>query len=209
MMRTSFTAAAAAPAALLSLLLAGCSSTTHRVADVSEQGLVETDHIGLNEIRPAVEAMCDKIAQLNARGWGSHVRVTQDPPHKPQVRMSKIQNRTREHFDVVTLKNELLNAMVEQGVVYVVGDAGDLAAVNDERDYSQAGMTNEELAYGEEDVVALVLRGEITDDVIEQGSVKQHDYIFSLRLIDTVKNRVEAVTSTKLRKVRERSVFGG
>lgn len=192
----------------LALLATGCA-TTHRQADVEEQGLVETDHVGLNEIRPAVDAMCAKISELNAQGWPDHVRMTPEPPHKPQVRISALKNRTRDHFDVVTLKNELLNAMVEEGVVYVVGDAGDLEAVNQERDYSQAGMTNEELQYGQEDVVALVLRGEITDDVIEQGRTKQHDYIFSLRLIDTVKNRVITTTSTKLRKVRERGVFGG
>ncbi len=190
-------------AAAVVAVLAGCGGPTHRVADVTEQGLIETDHIGLNEIRPAVEQMCNKVSQRNAQGWASHIRMTQDPPYKPQVRISDIQNRTTQHFDVVTLKNELLNAMVEQGVVYVVGDAGDLAAVNDERDYSQAGMTNETIEYGQEDVVALVLRGEITDDIIRQGSVKQHDYIFSLRLVDTVKNRVEIVTSTKMRKVRE------
>ena len=192
----------------LPLAIAGCK-TTHRVADVNDQGLIDTDHIGLNEIRPAVDQMCAKISKLNTQGWASHVRITPEPPHRPQVRISSIQNRTREHFDVTTLKNELLNAMVEQEAVYVVGDAGDLAAVNQERDYSQAGMTNETLEYGEEDVVALVLRGEITDDVIDQGDVRQHDYIFSLRLVDTVKNRVIATTSTKMRKVRERSVFGG
>ena len=77
------------------------------------------------------------------------------------------------------------------------------------RDYAAAGMTNEALNYGDEDVVGLVLRGEITDNIIDQGSTKQHDYIFSLRLIDTTKNRVIIVTSTKIRKVRERSLFGG
>lgn len=194
-------AAIAASSVLVALV--GCKGPTHRQVDVSEPGLIDVDNIGLNEIRPAVEAMLDRVSKMNLEGWASHIILTEDSPRRPQVRIAGVQNRTNEQFDVVMLENELLNALVNQEVVYVVGGASDLAAVNAERDYSQAGMTNEEIPYGQEDRVALVLVGEITEDVIDQRNVRQHDFVFGLRLVDTVKNRVMATTSTKIRKVRE------
>lgn len=188
--------------------VAGCK-TTHREADIEDKGLIKTDHIGLNEIRPAVDEMNQLISDQTREGWPPHVIMTPDAPHRPQVYIDKIQNRTREHFDVVILRNELINAMTKGNNVYVVGDEGDLEAVNEEREYSQAGMTNEEVPMGQEDVSGLILRGEITDDVIEEGDVKQHDYMFYLRLVDTRKRRIIFTTSTRMRKVRERGVFGG
>ncbi len=194
-------AAIAAGSVLLALV--GCKGPTHRQVDASEPGLIDVDNIGLNEVRQATEAMLTKVSKLNLEGWANHIILTEDSPKRPQVRIAGVQNRTNEQFDVVMLENELLNALVNQEVVYVVGGASDLAAVNAERDYSQAGMTNEEIPYGQEDRVALVLVGEITEDVIDQRNVRQHDFVFGLRLVDTVKNRVMAVTSTKIRKVRE------
>lgn len=189
-------------------LLAGCAGATTREEDAAQTGVVATDHIGLAELRPAVEALTTEVARLAAAGWEPHVLLTPEPPHRPVVRIDKVQNRTREHYDVELLRGELTNALVEQGAVYVAGSGQDLRAVHDERAYSQSGATAAEIADGQEDRVALVVRGEVTDDVIEQGGVRQHDYLFSLRLIDTVKDRVVATTSTKLRKVRERSIFG-
>jgi hypothetical protein len=190
------------------LLLAGCT-TTHTRQDINDPGLVETDHVGLYEIRGAVDEMCKKIAKQNAEGWPSYVLMTPEPPHKPQVRITTIHNRTRERFDIQTLKNELENAMNEQGAVWLVANEGALDEVHTERDYSQSGMTNEEIAHGQEDATGLVLYGEITDDVIEQGGTKQHDFMFYLKLYDTRKSRAVLTTKRGFRKVRQKGVFGG
>ncbi len=197
-----------APLLIAIALLAGCASASTREDDAAETGVVATDHIGLAELRPAVEALAAEVARLAAAGWEPHVLLTPEPPHRPVVRIDKVQNRTREHYDLELLRGELTNALVEQGAVYVAGSGKDMAAVHDERAYSQSGATSAEIADGQEDRVALVVRGEVTDDVIEQDGVRQHDYVFSLRLVDTVKDRVVATTSTELRKVRERAVFG-
>lgn len=186
-------------AVLLSGALVGCSGPTNTVEDPEDQGLIETDAIGWNELRPAVDDMMKKISEINAEGWPSHVVMTPEPPKKPVLRIHNIQNRTRERLDIQAYKNELMNALVNQGIVYVVGDSRDRAAVGAERDYSDAGNTTQELT-GDEDATGLVLQGEIQDFVIDQENARQHDYQFNLRLIDTKKNRILKVTSTKFRK---------
>lgn len=196
-------------AVLSSSILMGCAGTTHRREDINDPGLVETDHVGMFEIREAVQEMCKKISKQNAEGWPSYVKMTPEPPHKPQVRITTIHNRTRERFDIQTLKNELENDMNEQGAVWLVASEGALEEVHTERDYTQSGMTNEEIEHGQEDATGLILYGEITDDVIEQGGTRQHDYVFYLKLYDTRKSRVVITTKRGFRKVKERNVFGG
>jgi len=191
-----------------SLLLLGCG-TTHTRKDINDPGLVETDHVGIYEIRGAVDEMCQKIAKITAEGWPSYVVTTPDPPHKPQVRITTIHNRTREKFDIQTLKNELENAMNEQGAVWLVASEGALEEVHTERDYTQSGMTNESIEHGQEDATGLILYGEITDDVIDQGDVRQHDFMFYLKLYDTKKSRAVVTTKRGFRKEKERGVFGG
>ncbi len=194
---------------LLSSLLLGCSGTTHRREDINDPGLVEADHVGLFEIREAVQEMCKKISKQNAEGWPSYVETTPEPPRKPQVRITTIHNRTRERFDIQTLKNELENDMNEQGVVWLVANEGALDEVHTEREYTDSGMTNETIEHGQEDATGLILYGEITDDVIEQGDTRQHDFMFYLKLYDTKKSRAVITTKRGFRKVKERNVFGG
>lgn len=183
----------------LTATFAGCSGPTHTVEDPEDYGVVDEGAINWNEIRPTVDEFLGKIARLNAQGWASYIVMTPEPPHKPQVRIHKIMNRTRVRFDVQMLRNNLSNALVEQGIVFLVGDAHDHEAVSGERDYSQSGGTTQNLE-GDEDAVGLVIQGEIQDAKIEQGDVTQHDYQFNLRLIDTRKNRVLAVGNKEFRK---------
>lgn len=198
-MRTTFFLATA----FATLSLAGCGGATHSVEDPQEYGVIDADAINWNELRPAVDEMMGEIAKINAQGWPSHVVMTPEPPHKPQVRIHTIQNRTRSRLDVQMYKNKLTNMLVKQGIVYVVSDAHDHAAVAAERDYSASGGTTQDLQ-GDEDATGLVLQGEIQDAVIDQADVRQHDFQFNLRLYDTRKNRVLAVSDTEFRKAKRR-----
>jgi peptidoglycan-synthase activator LpoB len=183
----------------LTATFVGCSGPTHSDEDPEARGVIDADSINWHEIRPAVDDFMAKLSRLNAQGWASHVVMTPEPPHKPQVRIHNIQNRTRVRFDTQILKNKLSNALVEQGVVFLVSDAHDHQAVSGERDYSQSGGTTQNLE-GDEDATGLVIQGEIQDATIDQGDVRQHDFQFNLRLIDTRKNRVLAVSDTEFRK---------
>lgn len=182
----------------------GCrGKPRHRVADASQQGIIKTDHIGLNDIRPVVADLCAKVSKINAQGWPGHVLMSNDPPYKPQIRLATIKNKSIQRFDLDTLRSELTDAIVEQGAMYLAASGEDLEAALDEADYSQSGMTDQELEMNSEERTALVLTCIITDDVLREGRTKQHDYIFSLRLTDTVKRRVVASSKTTIRKVRE------
>jgi hypothetical protein len=206
MLRLGFSRAAVA--ALLVAGLVGCKAQSHD-ADATDRGLVSVDHVGGHEIEAAVKDLCQKIADRNAKGWPPHIHM--DSYGKPQITIDLLQNRTREHFDTTNLQAELENQITEQDVCSIVNrstrhnESAGQEAVMDERDYSQSGMTGQDqvVEHGQEDASGLVLEGTITDDVMEEDGVKQHDYWFNLKLIDTTKAKDIITTRTKLRRVRE------
>jgi PBP1b-binding outer membrane lipoprotein LpoB len=202
-MRSKFLAVALVSA----VAFTGCKKQD-TITDETESGLVDASHIGGREIETAVKDLAGKISEKNGMGWPEHIKMSSDNPPKPVVRIANVVNRTRQHFDLENLKNEIYNVMLERDVVYFAAQANDLESVNQERDYSQSGMTNEaagqRVDYGQEDAVGLVLAGEITDDKIEVDGATQYDYWFNLRLVDTVKNRPILTTRTKMRRMREK-----
>jgi len=197
-MRKTVTAAALAGGLLV---LAGCGGPTHRDADVDDRGVVKADAVGYYEIREATKRLADDIAQQNARGWLPHIKV--GPYGKPIVRIAKVRNDTTARFDSNDIRNEIYNVMVEQGVVQFVSQSEDLQYVQDERDYSGAGLTDDELEPGQDATTSLALVGEVTENVISEGGTRQYDRSFNIRLVDTVKNMVIFSTSERFRKVRE------
>lgn len=185
------------------LAVVGCGPR-HSEADASDRGMTHVDHVGGKEIEEAVRDMAKKISEKNAKGWDAHIRMSSDTPPKPQLRISDIVNDTSVRVDVQNLKNELTNMLVEQNVCYVINYRERTDAVMDERAYQQAtGAAGAVDEMGTEDATGLLLEGEISDDVIEIDGTKQHDYWFSLRLVDTVKQRVVLTTRTKMRRVRD------
>ena len=103
---------------------------------------------------------------------------------------------------------EIYNTLVEQEVVYLTVQSDDLEQVHAERDYSDSGLTSEQIEWGNEDAVALVLTGEITGGKPyhdEDNDITQYDFTFSLRLIDTNKSRIVpgCTVQKPFRKIRE------
>ena len=181
---------------------AGCAAKKDRRADSKEASVVKAEHIGGDEIELAVKDLCDQLAKKNAKGWPSHIILTEEG--KPQIRVHKLVNKTTERLELEDLRNEIYNALVNQDVVYVVGQKDDVSAVQDEREYSGA-MMGKEVDATKEDTTGFVLQGEITDEYIEGENndgdkVRQHTIWFSLRFVDVQKNRIVVTTRTKLRK---------
>ncbi len=187
------------------LAVVGCGPR-HSEGDASDRGMTHVDHIGGKEIEEAARDMAKKISEKNANGWPAHIVMSTDTPPKPQLRIGDItySDHLTVRVDVQSLKDELMNVLTEQGVCYVINYRENTDATMDEREYQQAmGAANAVPSTGTEDATGLILEGTIADDVIEIDGEKQHDYWFSLKLIDTVKQRVVVTTRTKMRRIRD------
>lgn len=187
------------------LVATGCGGGKHKRTDATEASVVDTNKVGGDEIEMAVKDLCDKLSKQYAKGWPQHIILTEEG--KPQCRVGKLVNKTSSRFEIEDLRNEIYNALVNQSVVYVVGQKDDVSQVQDERDYSGA-MMGKEVDPTKEDTNGFILVGEITDEFIEgennEGdNVRQHTIWFSLRFVDVQKNRIVVTTRTKMRKEKE------
>lgn len=192
--------------AVLALGLAGCGSTS-RDADPHDRGMIDADHAGMHEIEEAVKDLMAKVDRQTAKGWPAHIKMSTDTPPRPQIRVGNIKNKTRDpSINMVGLRNELLNALANSPSVYVVAsrESGDTEEIMDERAYQNEMQTADATAeFGTEDSTGLLLLGELTDDVIQNDDARQHDWIFSLRLVDVVKQRVVVTTQKKMRRIKD------
>jgi hypothetical protein len=184
---------------------AGCGGPKHKRTDATEASVVDTNKVGGDEIEIAVKDLCDKLSKQYAKGWPAHIILTEEG--KPQARVGDLTNKTTSRFEIEDLRNEIYNALVNQSVVYVVGQKDDVSQVQSEREYSGA-MMGKEVDATKEDTNGFILTGEITDEFIEgenaQGeNVRQHTIWFSLRFVDIQKNRIVVTTRTKMRKEKE------
>jgi hypothetical protein len=178
----------------------GCGGPTNRRVDANEEAMIDARGVQDDDFVIAARDLSKKISEKTARGWPGHLLLSEDGT--PVVRVHKIKNKSRLRMNLVDIYNNVYNELVNQGAVYVVSGGDDLEAVNMERDYSET-ETVDEIQRGMEDKTTMIIAGEITQERIEQGDVEQYTTFFTLRLVDTLKNRMIIVQRTKVRKERE------
>lgn len=191
---------------LTAALASGCAKEQRRVSS-DQEGIVVASRVGIDEVRPSVDAFCKALSEKNAKGWQKHIVMGEDG--KPTIVIKTIQNRTHDpHFDVVRLTNEVKSAILEQQICNIIM-AGTAAGegVEEARDYSGSGTqtAGNEVRGGKEDEWSLILTGTITSEVKENDDVTQYDYEFYLELTDTVKKQLVLTSKpVRFRKEKER-----
>lgn len=185
--------------------LAGCKGGKQSRVDSKESQVVSAGKVQTDDIEIAVRELCDKVSKHYAQGWPAYIIKTDDG--KPQIRVGFIKNKTTTRFEMEMMRGEIYNALVNQGIFYVVGQSDDSATIEDERDYSGAQM-GKEVDPTLEDTNGFVLNCEILSDVdegeTESGdTVRQHTYMFDMRFVDVAKKRIVINHRAKLRKQKE------
>ena len=188
------------------LTAVGCAGPKNRRADPNQESRIDARGVQDDDFIIAARDLSKKISERTARGWPSHVLLTEEGI--PVVTVHKIENRSRMRTNNLNLSdvyNNIYNELVNQGAVYVDSrEKNDMAAVAAERGFSET-ETTEAIPEGQADRVAMVINGEITQEKIEgEDGVEEYTTFFSLRLVDTVKGRMVLVVRTKVRKEYER-----
>lgn len=199
--KTSITLALAAL-----LTTVGCAGPQNRRADPNAESRIDARGVQDDDFIIAARDLSRKISERTARGWPSHVLLTEEGI--PVVTVHKIVNRSRMRTNNLNLSdvyNNIYNELVNQGAVYVDSrEQADMEAVAAERGFSET-ETTEAIPEGQADRASMVINGEITQETIRgEDGVDEYTTFFSLRLVDTVKGRMVLVVRTKVRKEFER-----
>lgn len=181
------------------VLLAGCKSSEPGAPTptAAEDG----PRAGISQaFQEASRDFTERLAQYAAKGWPAHVTLSGAPP-RPAARVEPIANHTRGMIDPDALRDELVQQLVDQGVVDVV--AVDAAA---EADAEAARFAGREVPEAPDAgaPAAFIIDGTLSDDVSERDGVVTTTSIVVLRLVDAKKGEIAVHARAETRSVRER-----
>lgn len=199
----------AALVACMALGASGCASKPKRV-DASQEGPMDIHKVSFFDIRPAIEDMCRKVSEKNAKGWPEYINLSTDGEKKPIISLERLKNNSGDtSIDIESITREIENMINEQGVCYLTKagamTAEDLEAVNRQREYQDSGVTNKgQFEMGQEDAASLVFTGLMTRERAADEDAVRYTYRFQFQLMDIKNARPMITTSKDFAKEQER-----
>lgn len=150
-----------------------------------------------------LQQMADTIVQA---------MVTCDPivqaSQKPVVAVEKVQNRTEEHIDTVSLTDKIRTALIKSRKVRFVNKE-ERAALEDEYQYNEGGnvSSSTQKKRGKQIGVDFLMSGALATNVQEVGNDKLIYYKLTMNLTNLETSTIDCTEEREIRKkFRKRSV---
>jgi uncharacterized protein (TIGR02722 family) len=130
-------------------------------------------------------------------------------PKPPVVIVEKVQNRTEEHIDTVSMTDKIRTALIKSGKVRFVNKE-ERGNISDEYDYNASGMVNEVTAKkkGKQIGADYVLSGAMATNVQQVGNDKFIYYKLTMNLTNLDTSTIDCTEEKELRKRYEKRNIG-
>jgi uncharacterized protein (TIGR02722 family) len=185
----------------LLLALAGCGPKAFTKGDYDDPTRVELLDDKFNEAD--MQQMADTV--IKAMVACSYIA---NAPKPPIVIVNRVQNRTEEHIDTVSMTSKIRTALIKSGKVRFVNKE-ERGTLDEEYDYNAAGNVSGESQKkrGKQIGSDYILSGEIATNVQQVGDDKFVYYKLTMNLTNTETSTIDCVEDRELRKkFRKRSV---
>jgi uncharacterized protein (TIGR02722 family) len=125
---------------------------------------------------------------------------------QPTVIVGRIINKSHEHINVETFIKDIQMALINSQRVEFVSDAGQRAAVRQERDSQQQGYTSQETqaAVGAEVGADFIMMGTVNTILDEEGATRAVWYQVNIELHNLATNKIVWIGQHKIKKIIER-----
>jgi uncharacterized protein (TIGR02722 family) len=183
------------------LALAGCGPKAFTKGDYDDPTRVELLDDKFNEAD--MQQMADTV--IKAMVACSYVA---NSPKPPVVIVNRVQNRTEEHIDTVSMTSKIRTALIKSGKVRFVNKE-ERGTIDEEYDYNAAGNVSGETQKkrGKQIGADYTLSGEIATNVQQVGDDKFVYYKLTMNLTNMETSTIDCVEDRELRKkFRKRSV---
>lgn len=128
----------------------------------------------------ALRDLATRLEAQAATGWPEHVPLS-SKTKLPRLEIRSIVNKTSMHVDTDALEGRIAQALLDGGRVTLAANRREREQAMDERAYENAGDASELEA---EEVVGLMLHGELADEVTEVDGERTRTVVLSLRILD-------------------------
>ncbi len=189
-------------ACLLSLLATGCGPKAFTKGDYDDPTRVELLDDKFNEAD--MQQMADNtIKAMVSCAWVANA------PKPPVVVVEKVQNRTEEHIDTVSMTDMIRTSLVNSGKVRFINKE-ERGTLDDEYDYNKEGGAVDQVTAkkkGKQIGADYILSGALATNVQEVGNTKFIYYKLTMNLTNMETSTIDCTSEKQVRKkYRKRSV---
>lgn len=130
-------------------------------------------------------------------------------PKPPVVIVEKVQNRTEEHIDTVSLTDKIRTALIKSGKVRFV-NKGERGTLDEEYQYSEGGNVSgpTQKKRGKQIGADYIMSGAIATNVQEVGSDKFIYYKLTMNLTNMEESTIDCTEEREVRKKYRRRTVG-
>lgn len=185
----------------MAIAAAGCGPKAFTKGDYDDPTRVELLDDKFNEAD--MQQMADTVIKAMVA-----CNYVANAPKPPVVIVNRVQNRTEEHIDTVSMTSKIRTALIKSGKVRFVNKE-ERGTLDDEYDYNAAGNVSghTQKKRGNQIGADYILSGEIATNVQQVGDDKFIYYKLTMNLTNTDTSTIDCVEDRELRKkFRRRSV---
>ena len=183
------------------IMMAGCGPTAFVKGEYDDPTRVEILDDKFNEAD--MQQMADTIIKaMVACPWVGNA------PKPPVVIVERVQNRTEEHIDTVSMTDKIRTALIKTGKVRFVNKE-ERGTISDEYDYNASGNVNEVTAKkkGKQIGADYILSGGLATNIQQVGNDKFVYYKLTMNMTNLDTSTIDCTEEKEVRKkFKKRSV---
>lgn len=186
---------------LLVLSVSGCGPKAFTKGDYDDPSRVELLDDKFNE------ADMQQMARTTIRSMAACAYVA-NAPKPPVVIVERVQNRTEEHIDTVSLTDKIRTALINSGKMRFINKE-ERGTLSNEYDYNSSGNVDNptQKRRGKQLGADYILSGDISTNVQEVGNDKFVYYKLTMNLTNLETSTIDCTDEKEIRKkFRKRSI---
>jgi penicillin-binding protein activator len=185
-------------------LLAGCATIPNvQYGDAGSAKPISTE-FGSSDLQQIAESMVDSLVT-----FPPIVELTAQK--RPVISVDKVKNKTMQHIDTESITDSLRTKLIKSGKFRFIDRTTDAAAIDEIRVQQDSGLVDRKKAvnFGSQTGADFILTANFSEIRQRAGSITDVYYKFTMNLKNLRTGVLEWSDEKEIRKVFNKSLFGG
>lgn len=183
--------------------LSGCAGTTVQYGDAGSAKPLSAE-FGSSDLQQIAESMVDSLVV-----FPPIVELTSQ--RRPVISVDRVKNKTMQHIDTESITDSVRAKLIKSGKFRFIDRTTDSAAIDEIKTQQESGLVDQKTAtkFGQQIGSEFLLTANFSEIRQKSGSVTDVYYKFTMNLKNLKTGILEWSDEKEIRKVSQRSMFGG
>ena len=188
---------------IAAMSLAGCAANTVQYGDAGSAKPLSTE-FGSSDLQQIAESMVDSLVT-----FPPVVELTGQ--RRPVLTVDNVKHKPMQHIDTESVTDSIRAKLIKTGKFRFIDRTTDDAAIEEIRTQQESGLVNKKTAvnFGQQIGAEFLLTSNFSEIRQQAGSVTDVYYKFTMSLKNLKTGILEWSDEKEIRKVLNRSMFGG